>query len=392
MSVTRRNMLQSISALAGASILPLSTEAKSGALPEPGQFPGDLDEIINLFDFERVAKSRMTNIAYEYVASGAADEITLKWNRESLDKLRLKTHVLNDVSHVDTKIELFGLELPYPILVAPSAFHRLIHPEGELATARGAAMANGLYCVSSFTTTPIEEIAKVSTGPRWFQLYVVDDRSFVKDLVQKVEAHGSKALVVTVDTPVSGARDRQKRAGFKLPDDLHPPYMIDTAFAKKGTALQFSKSLTWKDIEWLRSLTKLPVLLKGILNPDDAEKAIQTGVSGIVVSNHGGRNLDTVPATIDVLPSIAERVNKRIPVLMDGGIRRGTDVMKALAFGARAVLVGKPICYGLACGGAEGVAMVLNILRKELEFAMALSGRASIAEIDRSLIWTEGKG
>jgi len=387
MKYSRRNLLQSISALAGASILPLSTEAKSGALPEQGQFPGDLDDIINLFDFERVAKTRMTNIAYEYVASGAADELTLKWNRESLDKLRLKTQVLNDVSHVDTKIELFGLELPYPILVAPSAFHRLMHPEGELATARGAAQANALYCVSSFTTTPIEEIAKVSTGPRWFQLYVVDDRSFVKDLVQKVEAHGSKALVITVDTPVSGARDRQKRAGFKLPDDLHPPYMIDTAFAKKGTALQFSKALTWKDIEWLRSLTKLPVLVKGILNPDDAEKAIQSGMSGIVVSNHGGRNLDTVPATIDVLPSIAERVNKRIPVLMDGGIRRGTDVMKALAFGASAVQVGKPICYGLACGGADGVAMVLNILRKELEFGMALSGRARISELDKSLFW-----
>ena len=387
MKYSRRNLLQSISALAGASILPLSTEAKSGALPEQGQFPGDLDDIINLFDFERVAKTRMTNIAYEYVASGAADELTLKWNRESLDKLRLKTQVLNDVSHVDTKIELFGLELPYPILVAPSAFHRLMHPEGELATARGAAQANALYCVSSFTTTPIEEIAKVSTGPRWFQLYVVDDRSFVKDLVQKVEAHGSKALVITVDTPVSGARDRQKRAGFKLPDDLHPPYMIDTAFAKKGTALQFSKALTWKDIEWLRSLTKLPVLVKGILNPDDAEKAIQSGISGIVVSNHGGRNLDTVPATIDVLPSIAERVNKRIPVLMDGGIRRGTDVMKALAFGASAVQVGKPICYGLACGGADGVAMVLNILRKELEFGMALSGRARISELDKSLFW-----
>jgi 4-hydroxymandelate oxidase len=390
MSLTRRNMLQSISALAGASILPVAAEAKSAIPKDDDNFPGDLDEIVNVFDLEKMARTRMSNMAYEFVSSGAADEFTVKWNRESLDKLRLQTRVLNDVAQVDTKIELFGLELPFPILIAPTAFHKLMHPEGELATARGAAMANALYCVSSFTTTPIEEIAKVTTGPRWFQLYVVDDRSFVKDLVQKVEANGCKALCVTVDTPVSGARDRQKKAHFKLPDDLHPPYMIDTAFAKQGQALAFKKSLTWKDIEWLRSLTKLPVLLKGILNPDDAEKAIQTGVSGIIVSNHSGRNLDTVPATIDALPAIAQRVNKRIPVLMDGGIRRGTDVMKALAFGARAVLVGKPICYGLACGGAEGVAMVLNILRKELEFGMALSGRASIADIDRSLIWREG--
>jgi 4-hydroxymandelate oxidase len=365
----------------------MAAEAGTPPPESQGNIPGELDELVNLFDFEKMAKTKMSNIAYEYVASGAADELTVKWNRESLDKLKLQTEVLNNVAQLDTSIEIFGLKLPYPIVVAPTAFHKLIHAEGELATARGAAAANALYCVSSFTTTPIEEIAKVSNGPRWFQLYVVDDRSFVKDLVQKVADNGCKALCITVDTPVSGARDRQKKAHFKLPDDVHPPYMIDTAFAKQGQALAFKKSLTWTDIEWLISLTKLPVLVKGILNPVDAERAIQSGVSGIVVSNHGGRNLDTVPATIDVLPSITERVNKRIPVLMDGGIRRGTDVLKALAFGARAVLVGKPICYGLGCGGSDGVAMVLNILRKELEFAMALSGRASIAEIDRSVIW-----
>jgi 4-hydroxymandelate oxidase len=217
----------------------------------------------------------------------------------------------------------------------------------------------------------------------------VDDRAFVKDLVQKVEAQGCRALCITVDTPVSGVRNRQQKANFKLPDDLHPPYMIDTAFAAKGEALKFKKSLTWTDIEWLKSLTKLPVLLKGILNPNDAEKAIQIGCSGIIVSNHSGRNLDTVPATIEVLPSIARKVNKRIPVLMDGGIRRGTDVLKAMALGANAVLVGKPVCFGLACGGSEGVAKVMTILQKEFEFAMALSGRSSIKSIDQSLIWKE---
>jgi len=387
MGYTRRNVLQSLGALAGASILPITADGKAYEENTPGNMPDDLQEIINLFDFEKMAAGKMSKMAYEFVASGAADEFTVKWNREALDKLKIQTQVLNDVANLDTKVSLFGLEIPYPILIAPTAFHKLMHPEGEIATARGAGAADAIYVVSSFTTTPIEEIAKVAKKPLWFQLYVVDDRSFVKDLVQKVEAQGCRALCITVDTPISGVRNRQQKANFKLPDDLHAPYMIDTAFATNGESLKFKKSLTWTDIEWLKSLTKLPVLLKGILNPNDAEKAIQIGCSGIIVSNHSGRNLDTVPATIEVLPSIVKKVNKRIPVLMDGGIRRGTDVLKAMALGASAVLVGKPICYGLACGGSEGVTKVLNILRKEFEFSMALSGRATIASIDQSLIW-----
>lgn len=382
-------MLQSISALAGASMLPIAGDSKAFNASGFINNPGDLEEIINLFDFEKMAAGTMSKMAYEFVASGAADEFTVKWNREALDKLKIQTQVLNDVSKLDTRVSLFGMELPYPILIAPTAFHKLMHPDGEIATARGAGAASAVYVVSSFTTTPIEEIAKVATQPLWFQLYVVDDRTFVKDLVQKVEAQGCRALCITVDTPVSGSRDRQQKAKFKLPDDLKPPYMIDTAFASKGQALTFKKPLTWKDIEWLRSLTKLPVLLKGILNPHDAEKAIQAGASGIIVSNHSGRNLDTVPATIEVLPYIVQKVDKRIPVLMDGGIRRGTDVLKAIALGANAVLVGKPICFGLACGGSEGVTKVLTILRKEFEFAMALSGRPTIASIDQSIIWKD---
>ncbi len=382
-------MLQSFSALAGASVLPFSVDGKSVDSNEFNANPEDLKDIINLFDFEKMAEGKMTKMAYEFVASGAADEFTVKWNREALDRLKIQTRVLNDVTKLDTKVSLFGTEMPYPIMIAPTAFHKIMHPEGEIATARGAAAASTTYVVSSFTTTPIEEIAKVATKPLWFQLYVVDDRDFVRDLVQKVEAQGCRALCVTVDTPVSGSRDRQRKAKFKLPDDLKPPYMIDTAFASKGQALAFKKSLTWDDIEWLRSLTKLPVLLKGILNPEDAEKAIQVGASGIIVSNHSGRNLDTVPATIEVLPQIVKKVNNRIPVLMDGGIRRGTDVLKAMALGASAVLVGKPICFGLACGGSDGVAKVLTILQKEFEFAMALSGRTSIKSIDQSLIWKD---
>jgi len=395
MSYTRRKLLQTVTAMTGVSMLSLESEAKRGPVKHsknerflPDSDPGDLDDLINLFDFEKKAEGVMSKMAYEYVASGAADENTLKWNRESLDKIKIQTHVLNDVSKIDTKVPIFGQELAYPILIAPSAFHKIMHPEGELATARGAGLASTTYVVSSFTTTPIEDIAKVATQPLWFQLYLVRDKTFVKDLIQKVEAQGIKALCVTVDTPVTGARNRQQRVKFKLPPELKAPYMIDTS-TSTGQGQPLQVSVTWKDIEWLKSLTKIPILLKGILNPDDAEQAVKAGVSGIIVSNHGARNLDSVPATIEVLPYITRRVNKKIPVLMDGGIRRGTDVVKAIALGANAVLVGRPICYGLACGGAEGVARVLEILHKELQLAMALAGSASIAKIDQSFIWKE---
>jgi len=395
MKYTRRNILQTITAITGAAILPLESEAKRGPvkhlknatfLPESNQ--EDLDELINLFDFEKKAEGVMSKMAYEYVASGAADENTLKWNREALDKIKIQTHVLNDVSKIDTKVSILGQELAYPILIAPSAFHKIMHPEGEIATARGAGLASTTYVVSSFTTTPIEEIAKVATQPLWFQLYLGHDKTFVKDLIQKVEAQGVKALCVTVDTPVTGARNRQQRVKFKLPPELNAPYMVDTSISRRqGQPLQVP--VTWKDIEWLKSFTKIPILLKGILNPDDAEQAVKAGVSGIIVSNHGARNLDTVPATIEVLPYITQKVNQRIPVLVDGGVRRGTDIVKAIALGANGVLIGRPICYGLACGGAEGVAKVLEILQKELQMAMALAGTASIARIDQSFIWKE---
>lgn len=381
MEQTRRNLLKSITALAGVSMLPL--EGKSQAITDRFDVkkgdPIDLSEIVNLFDFEKMAEGKMSKMAYEYVASGAADEFTVRWNRQALDAIKLNPTMLTDVTKLDTSVSLFGHTSPSPILIAPTAFHKIMHPDGELATARGASAASTIYVVSSFTTTPIEEIAKVATQPLWFQLYVRDDRAFTKDVVQKAESQGCRAICVTVDTPVSGARNRQQRVKFKLPDNVNAPYMV--SLGPQNTPL------TWKDIEWLQSFTKIPVLVKGILNPDDAERAIQSGVSGIIVSNHSGRNLDTVPATIEALPRIAAKVNKRVPILMDGGIRRGTDVLKAIALGANAVLVGKPICFGLACGGAEGVAKVLSILKYEFELAMALTGKASIASIDSSVIW-----
>ena len=382
MEQTRRDLLKTITALTGGLMIPFGGQSQivgQNKLPIINGDPVDLSEIINLFDFEKMAEGKMTKMAYEYVASGAADEFTVRWNRQAFDALKINPSVLNDVSKLDTTITLFGQKLAYPILIAPTAFHKIMHPEGELATAKGAGKAKAIYVVSSFTTTPLEEIKNVASEPLWFQLYVRDDKEFTKNLVQKAESLGCRALCITVDTPVVGARNRQARVNFKLPDGINAPYI--------NGALTQKMPLTWKEMEWLISFAKIPVLLKGILNPDDAEKAIKIGASGIIVSNHSGRNLDTVPATIEVLPRIVERVNKRIPILMDGGIRRGTDVLKAIALGANAVLVGKPICFGLASGGEEGVTKALEILRAEFEMAMALTGRATIASIDQSLIW-----
>ena len=341
--------------------------------------PIDLSQVINLLDLEVMAERKMSRMAYEFVASGAADEFTVRWNRQAFDALKINPRVLVDVSKLDTTVSLFGQKLAYPILIAPTAFHKVMHPDGEMATVKGAGKAKAIFVVSSYTNTPLEEIQKVATEPLWFQLYVRDDKEFTKDLVQKAESLGFKTLVITVDTPVAGVRNRQARVNFSMPDG------ISTLYAN-GDLVQ-KLPLTWTEIEWLISIARVPVLLKGILNPDDAEKAIKVGASGLIVSNHSGRNLDTVPATIEALPRIVERVDKRIPVLMDGGIRRGTDVLKAIALGANAVLVGKPICFGLAAGGAEGVAKTLEILKVEFEMAMALTGRATVADIDQSLIW-----
>jgi 4-hydroxymandelate oxidase len=276
-----------------------------------------------------------------------------------------------------------------PILLAPTSSHRLSHPEGELATARGAGAAGITMVLSSSSNTPVEEVVRTATQPVWFQLYVPKDRGFARELVQRVNAAGVHALCVTVDNPVTGARNTEQRAKLVFPPDVIFPHYIGMGEPSSSVTLDQVRpaQLTWKDIEWLRSLTKLPVIVKGILNPLDAAIALETGVAGIIVSNHGGRDLDTLPATIDALPRVAERVAGRVPLLVDGGIRRGTDIVKAIARGASAVLIGRPYVYGLGVGGAEGVTHVVKLLRQELLLAMALTGRPTLASIDRSVLW-----
>ena len=357
-------------------------------------------DAVNVFDLEAIARERLARDAYDYYVGGALDEVTLRENRAGYDRLALAYRVLVDVSRRDPKTTVLGQPVAMPILVAPTAFHRLAHPEGELATARAAGAAGTVMVLSGLSTTRVEEVVAASGGPVWFQLYVYRDRAATERLVRRAEAAGCRALVLTVDAPLIGRRERDVRNRFHLPPGLTVANMqaegygeLPAPTADSGLAAYVSglldPSLSWPDVAWLRSITRLPVLVKGIVRADDALRAADAGAAGIVVSNHGGRQLDTAPATIEVLPEIADALaarGHRLEVLVDGGVRRGTDVLKALALGARAVLVGRPILWGLASGGEAGVSAVLELLRAELDLAFALAGCASVRDVTRDLV------
>ena len=384
MAITRRETLPALGALSLAGCA-LGSQRRGGAAVDPRQ-------LVAVADFEVVARERLSAMAYAYVSGGSGDEITLRWNREAFERLALRPRSLIDVSTLDTRVTLLGRTLPHPILLAPTGYHRLFHPEGERATARGAGDAEALLVVSSSATTPVEEIAAAARGPLWFQLYVQEDRGFTRALVQRAEAAGCQALCLTVDAPAAGPRGRERHTPFVLPPGIEAAMNPLSNSARRagqdGDPLRRYRRfpVTWKDVDWLRSFARTPVLLKGILHPEDAALAVKAGAAGVIVSNHGGRYLDSAPATLDALPAIADRVAGRIPVLMDGGIRRGTDVLKAVARGAQAVLIGRPYVYGLAAGGAAGCKRVVDILRTELETAMALTGRPNLGSIDRTVI------
>ena len=366
------------------------------AAKKRGRSKKDQLPVADLMQFEPLARKCLSQMAYDYVRSGGADEITMRENRLSFERFRLSPNIMVDVSKIDTRIKLFGMELEHPILLAPIAYHRLYHKEGELATARGANAAGAVYVVSTFTTTAIDQIARHTERPIWFQLYVQRDRSFTKDMVQRAVATGCKAICVTADTPVLGCRYGQ--LAFKLPSNVEcvhlrgltqqvPPPGLNMKRASIYEPAVTDPSFNWKDIDWLRSVAGVPVIVKGVLSAEDGRRAVEHGADGVIVSNHGGRNLDLVPASIDALSRVVDAVAGRIPVMLDSGIRRGTDVLMALALGAKAVFVGRPYIYGLALGGAKGVERVINILRSEFERAMALTGRRSIAEIDATVLW-----
>jgi len=293
-------------------------------------------------------------------------------------------------------LTLFGTRIDFPILIAPTAMHKMAHPDGEIATAKAAKEMGTIYTLSSLSTTSVEDVAKASNAPKWFQLYVLKERKVTEKLVRKVEAHGFTALCLTVDTPFLGRRENDIRNDFHLPSGLNLKILeVDGAALPTGlnnyVAQQLDSSLDWNDLAWLRSITKLPVIVKGIHSPEDAILAINHGASGIIVSNHGARQLDTVPATIEMLPHIVKVVAGRIPVLLDGGIRRGTDVIKALALGAQAVFIGRPVLWGLAVSGEDGVKDVLRLLKEEFRIAMALCGCPTLSTIKRVLIFDVNK-
>ena len=330
-------------------------------------------------DFEARAAELLDSGPHGYYAGGACDELTLRANVEAWQRITIRPRVLVDVSERDLGTTVLGRRRPHPVFVAPTAYHGLAHPDGERATARAAAEASAVFCLSSLATAGPADVAEAApAGERWLQLYVFRDRGVSDELVRAAVAHGYEAIVVTVDLPVLGIRDRDVRSQYAIPDAIAAPSVGAMghrgAFSMLDIGELIDPSLTWADIEALVERSELPVLVKGVLTPEDARLAAEHGVAGVVVSNHGGRQLDTVPAGAEALPAIAGAVGDRVDVLVDGGVRRGTDVLKALALGARAVMVGRPVIWGLAVGGEAGARAVLDLLVAEFDIALALAG------------------
>lgn len=338
---------------------------------------------INVSDYEALAQQVLPKPVWDYYYGGSEDEATIRANREGFAGIRLRPRMLVDVSVIDTRTTAMGVPISMPIIIAPSASQRMAHPDGELAMARAAGNAETIMTVSTVATHSIEEVASVATGPLWLQLYVYRNRDVSAMLVQRAHTAGYRAIVLTVDTPYLSKREREIRNKFVVPP---PPLLAANFTGRYASETEMSPALTWEMIPWLRSLSPLPVLLKGIITAEDALLAVEHGADGIIVSNHGGRQLDSSVSTIEALPEVVDAVAGRCEVFMDGGIRRGTDVLKALALGACAVLVGRAPLWGLAVDGQQGVEHVLQILREELVMAMALSGKPTLADIDRSLV------
>ena len=353
---------------------------------------------INLFEYETLATQQLPQMALDYYASGAWDEMTLRDNRVAFERYKLRPRMLVNVSDRDLSTRLFGQSLPLPILIAPMAFQCLAHPEGEIATAKAAAKVRSVMVLSTLATKSMQEVASVrKQAPQWFQLYVHRDRALTRALVERAHALGFQALCLTVDTPFVGRREKDIRNQFALPSgmelanlatltDLEIPHRTGESGLFAYFAEQINPALTWADLEWLQSLSPLPVVVKGILRGDDAIRAVEHGARGVIVSNHGGRQLDGAIASIDALSEVVAAIGDKAEVLVDGGIRRGTDVLKALALGAKAVLLGRPVLWGLAVGGEAGVQHAIELLRDELDLAMALSGCAKLQDIDPSLV------
>ncbi|PQP98784.1 peroxisomal (S)-2-hydroxy-acid oxidase GLO1 isoform X1 [Prunus yedoensis var. nudiflora] len=373
-------------------------------------------EITNVSEYEAIAKQKLPKMVFDYYASGAEDQWTLAENRNAFAKILFRPRILIDVSHIDMTTTVLGFKISMPIMIAPTAMQKMAHPEGEYATARAASAAGTIMdqmrslisvlhslnwqklCLL-WATSSVEEVASTGPGVRFFQLYVYKDRHVVAQLVRRAERAGFKAIALTVDTPRLGRREADIKNRFTLPPFLTLKNFEGLDLGKMDEAAdsglasyvagQIDRSLSWKDVQWLQTITKLPILVKGVLTAEDARLAVQAGAAGIIVSNHGARQLDYVPSTIMALEEVVKAAQGRIPVFLDGGVRRGTDVFKALALGASGIFIGRPVVFSLAAEGEGGVRKVLQMLREEFELTMALSGCRSLKEITRDHIVTE---
>ena len=372
-------------------------------------------KVANIADLRRLAWQRLPRALFDYIDGGAQDEVTLRANQEDFNNFTLAQRVLRDVTTRDQSVTVLGQKYDLPLILSPTGLTGIFWPNGALEAARAASDAGAGFCLSSMSTSTVEDIKKVAKRPTWFQLYVMRDRGMSRELIERAKAAGCSALVLTVDLAMQGQRDRDVHNGLTIPPTLSVANMLNFAtrpgwvwrfltgpkvmpasLVKPGQNTlftiagyvnsQFDQSVTWKDIEWAKSIWGGPIALKGILAPEDAVAAIDHGADALIVSNHGGRQLDGVRSAISALPYVVDAVQGRAEVLIDGGVRRGTDVLKAIALGAKACMIGRPYMYGLASNGRAGVAKALDLLRNEIDLALALTGNTSLAALDRSSI------
>jgi 4-hydroxymandelate oxidase len=358
--------------------------------------------LLNVSDYARAAQAKLSGDVFDYYEGGALDEITRRENVAGWERVKLYYRVLAGVGPRDLTTTVLGQPIAIPITVAPTAFHKLACEQGEIATARAAKAAGTLFILSSLSNTAMEAVFAEAASPRWFQLYIYKDRQVTRELVKRAEIAGAEAIVLTVDAPGLGTRERDARNNFALPHELSVENLAPLGKGKfpvvQGSGLaayvreNFKQDLGFDDLNWLCACTRLPIVVKGLCRGDDARRAVDYGAKAVVVSNHGGRQLDTAPPTSEVLPHVVEAVGDRCEVYVDGGIRRGSDVLKAIALGARAVLIGRPILWGLCVAGEEGTRQVLEIIKRELDEAMLLCGFTNLSEIGRWVLGPAGSG